>query len=125
MTMIIFRKGVFNMSQSNTASIEGSDIQYRVHPDAKRYTLRDNAFTETANGNFQYERSLTTQGDTATAPKLRITITKNFKRLRILTVAANGIKKVNLYANDEMKEARELAEFYLKDFVKENVLERA
>ncbi len=113
------------MSQSNEASIEGSKVQYRVHPDAKRYTLRDNAFTETPNGNFQYERSLTTQGDTMTAPKLRITITKNFKRLRILSVAPNGIKKVNLYASEDMKEARELAEFYLEDFVKENVLERA
>lgn len=112
------------MSQSNEASIEGSQVEYRVHPDAKRYTLRDNAFTETPNGNFQYERSLTRQGDAMTAPKLRITITKNFKRLRILTVAPNGIKKVNLYANEEMKEARELAEFYLDDFVKENVLER-
>ena len=112
------------MSQSNAASIEGSQVEYRVHPDAKRYTLRDNAFTETPNGNFQYERSLTSHGDSTTAPKLKITITKNFKRLRMLTVAANGIKKVNLYANEEMKEARELAEFYLEDFVKENVLER-
>ena len=112
------------MSQSNKASIEGSKVEYRVHPDAKRYTLRDNAFVETPNGNFQYERSLTTQGDLTNAPKLRITITKNFKKLRILSVAANGIKKVNLYANEEMKDARKLAEFYLEDFVKENVLER-
>lgn len=112
------------MSQSNAASLDGSKVEYRVHPDAKRYTLRDNGFVETQNGNFQYERSLTTHGNLTSAPKLRITITKNFDKLRILSVAPNGIKKVNLYANEEMKEARELAEFYLADFVKENVLER-
>lgn len=112
------------MSQSNKAGLEGSGVDYRIHPNVKRYTLRDNAFTETKNGNFQYERVLTNQGDRETAPRLRATITKNFKRLRILSVAANGIRKINLYENEDMKEARELAEFYLEDFVEEEVLER-
>lgn len=112
------------MSQSNEASLEGSEVKYRIHPDSKRYTLRDNAFTETKNGNFQYERSLSNLGSATNAPKLRITIDKNFKRLRILSVASNGIKKVNLYSNEGMKDERDLAEFYLEDFVKENVLEK-
>lgn len=112
------------MSQSNKASLEGSEIEYRVHPETKRYTLRDNGFTETKNGNFQYERSLSSVGIDQNAPILKITINKNFTRLRILSVAANGIKKVNLYANDRMKEERDLAEFYLDDFVKETVLEK-
>lgn len=112
------------MSQSNKASLLGSDIAYQVHTDAKRYTMRDNAFTETKNGNFQYERKLTTQGNAANAPILKITVSQNFKRLRILTLAPNGVRKINLYETDEMKEAREIAEFYLEDFVKEKVLER-
>lgn len=112
------------MSQSNEAALEGSKVKYRIHPDVKRYTLRDNAFTETKNGNFQYERSLASQGVGTNAPQLKVTISNNFSRLRILSVAANGIKKVNLYASEEMKEARDLAEFYLEDFVKENVLEK-
>ena len=31
---------------------------YKVHPSAKRYTLKDNGFTETKSGNFQLIRSL-------------------------------------------------------------------
>lgn len=112
------------MTQSNEASLSGSKQKYRVHPDAKRYTMRDNAFTETKNGNFQYERALSTQVGSKSAPILKITVSKDFSNLKLLAVAANGIKKVNLYANDQMKEARELAEFYLEDFVKENVLEK-
>lgn len=112
------------MTQSNEASLPGSKQKYGVHPDAKRYTMRDNAFIETMNGNFQYERVLSTQPGVKTAPLLKVTVSKDFSNLKLSTVAANGIKKVNLYANDQMTEARELAEFYLEDFVKEHVLEK-
>ena len=113
------------MSQSNKAGLKGSSVEYRVNSEAKRYTMRDNAFTETKNGNFQYERKLTAQGTATNVPILKITIGKDFKRLRILSLAPNGIREINLYENDEMKEARELAEFYLEDFVNEKVLEHA
>lgn len=120
----IYRGRSFQMTQSNEASLQGSKQNYRVHPDAKRYTLRDNAFTETKNGNFQYERRLSTQPGTKVAPLLRISISKDFTNLKILSVAPNGIKKIDLYANEQMKETRELAEFYLDNFVEENVLEK-
>ncbi len=113
------------MAQSNEAGLPGSDKMYRVHPDAKRYTMRDNAFMETKNKNFQYERVLATKAGSKTAPKLKITVSKDFADLKISTVAANGIKKVNLYANEQLKEARELAEFYLENFVEEGILEKA
>src|SRR5699024_12304276 len=112
------------MTQSNEASLSGSKQKYRVLPETKRYTMRGHAFVETKNGKFQYERILSTQPGLKTAPLLKITVSKDFSNLKISAVAANGIKKVNLYANDQMKEARELAEFYLEDFVKENVLEK-
>jgi hypothetical protein len=112
------------MSQSNEAALKGSTQKYRVHPDAKRYTMRDNAFTETKNGNFQYERVLSTKPGVKSAPKLKLTVSKDFTNLKMSSVAANGIKKVDLYGNDQMEEARELAEFYLKTFVEEGILEK-
>lgn len=111
------------MTQSNEVSLQGSDKKYVVHPDAKRYTMRDNAFSETKNGNFQYERVLSTKPGEKTAPKLKITVSKDFTNLKILSVAANGIKKVNLYDSEQMKDSRELAEFYLDNFVQEGVLQ--
>ena len=112
------------MTQSNEASLPGSETKYRINPDAKRYTMKDNAFIETKNGNFQYERVLSTQPGNKTAPVLKVTVSKALTNLKISTVAANGIKKVNLFANDQMHEYRELAEFYLENFVQESVLER-
>lgn len=111
------------MTQSNETSLTGSQQKYRIHPDAKRYTMRDNAFTETKNGNFQYERVLSTKPGNQSAPKLKMTVSKDFTNLKMSSVAANGVRKIDLYANEEMKEARELAEFYLKTFVEEGILE--
>lgn len=111
------------MTQSNETSLMGSQQKYRIHPDAKRYTMRDNAFTETKNGNFQYERVLSTKPGNKSAPKLKLTVSKDFTNLKMSSVAANGTRKIDLYANEQMEEARELAEFYLKTFVEEGILE--
>lgn len=46
------------MAFTTTAAVEGSTVFYKVHPSAKRYTLKDNGFTETKSGNFQLIRSL-------------------------------------------------------------------
>ena len=113
------------MTQSNVTSLPGSDKKYQVHPAAKRYTMRDNAFTETKNGNFQYERVLSTKLGSKTASRLKITVSKDFTKLTISTVASNGVRKVDLYANDQLAEERELAEFYLNNFVQEGVLQEA
>jgi len=111
------------MARSNEASLTGSNQKYRVHPDAKRYTMRDNAFTETKNGNFQYQRTLSTIPGSKTAPKLMVTVSEDFTNLKMSSVAANGVRKVDLYTNEQMQEAREMAEFYLDSFVVESILE--
>lgn len=113
------------MTQSNVTSLPGSNQSYQVHPNAKRYTMRDNAFTETKNGNFQYERVLSTKPGAKSVSKLKITISKDFTNLTISTVAPNGVRKIDLYGNDQFAEERELAEFYLKNFVQEGVLQEA
>ena len=55
--------------------------------------------------------------------KLKVTVSKDFTDLKISTVAPNGVRRVDLYANYQFLEERELAEFYLKNFVQEGVLE--
>ena len=67
---------------------------------------------------------MSTQPGNKAAPILKVTISKDFTNLKISTVASNGVKKLNLYNNDQMEEAKELAEFYLETFAKENVLEK-
>lgn len=111
--------------RSNKASLPGSQIEYIVNDQAKRYTMRDNAFSETKNGNFQYQRTLSTLPTDKTAPKLKITVSKDFSDLKISTVTSNGMKKIDLYKKETQKNAREIAEYVLSSLVKENVLQKA
>ena len=67
------------MAFQEKAAVEGSDIFYKVNPDAKRYTLRDNGFTETNSGNFQLVRSLDATPQSKTGFKLKITIANDLK----------------------------------------------
>jgi len=109
--------------RSNKAGIPGSNKEYIVSEDAKRYTLRDNSFTESKNGNFQYERNLSAVPSDKTAQKLKISINKEMSELKIKTLSPNGLKKVNLYQNDRFEDARKFAEYILENLVEEHVLE--
>ncbi|GAA0364001.1 DUF1831 domain-containing protein [Alkalibacterium iburiense] len=113
------------MSNKNNASLPGSSDLYVINEQAKRYTLRDNGFTETKNGTFIYERSLGTTVMDKKAPKLKVTVSKDFSELKLSSVSANGLKKIDLYKGSQFEKERELAEHILKTFVEENVLDKA
>ena len=69
------------MAFTTTAAVEGSTVFTKVHPSAKRYTLKDNGFTETKSGNFQLIRSLDPTPQRNEGFKLKITITADLKRV--------------------------------------------
>ncbi|GAB2487052.1 DUF1831 domain-containing protein [Alkalibacterium psychrotolerans] len=106
-------------------SLLGSNQSYRVSDEAKRYTLRDNGFTETKNGSFQYERVLSTHAMDKKSPKLKITISKDIDELKISAVTPNGLKKIDLYKNKELQKEREFAENILLSLIEGKVLVEA
>lgn len=108
--------------RSNTQHLPGGSTQYVINDQAKRYTLLDHAFSETKHGNFQYERILSTTAGDKTAPKLKIAISADFSDLTINTVTPNGLRKIDLYADEARQSARVLAEYYLSYLVEEHVL---
>lgn len=103
-------------------SLLGSNQSFSVNEEAKRYTLRDNGFTETKNGSFQYERVLSTHAMDKKAPKLKITISKDIDELKISAVTPNGLKKIDLYKSQELKKEREFAENILLGLIEGKVL---
>jgi len=111
--------------RSNKETLPGGQVKYTVNDQAKRYTMKDNGFSESKNGNFQYKRSLSMNPADKIAPKLKISVSKDFSELKISTVTSNGIKKINLYTNENQKSARELAEYVLNSLVEESVLQLA
>ncbi len=110
--------------KSNTQSLPGGTTRYGISDQAVRYTLRDNAFAITRNGNFQYERPLSKQVMDKKAPRLKISVSKDLTDLTISTVTPNGLKKIDLYKNDQRQDARLFAEQILDDLVANRVLEK-
>ena len=87
------------MAFEETATVLGTDVKYRLAPTAKRYTLRDNGFTETKGGNFQLIRPLEATPQSREGFKLKITVDKEIKTLKMSVTTANGLKAVNIFAN--------------------------
>ena len=71
------------MAFETTATVLGAPISYRLHPDAKRYTLRDNGFTETNGGNYQLIRPLDATPQSKEGFKLKITVSKDIQTLKM------------------------------------------
>lgn len=112
------------MAFAKTAGLQGSDHSYQVHPDAKRYTLRDNGFEETSSGNFQYIRPLDVDPSNKQGIKLKVVISKDLSELKISTTTSNGLRTVNIYKGDVFAVTREKAQFILDNFAERGVLEQ-
>ena len=96
------------MAFTTTAAVEGSTVFYKVHPSAKRYTLKDNGFTETKSGNFQ----------------LKITITADLKELKMSITTANGLKPMNIFKNEQHEMSKEKYFFLMDGLISRGVLEK-
>ncbi len=107
---------------NNKISVPGVEGRYSLHPDAKRYTLRDNGFTESKNGKFRLERSLGAFATDTNSPLLKITVDKNIEKLKISTTNSKGLKKLDMSNNDRYAENREKAQTILEGLVDEQVL---
>ena len=91
------------MAFETTATVLGAPISYRLHPDAKRYTLRDNGFTETNGGNYQLIRPLDATPQSKEGFKLKITVSKDIQTLKMSITTANGLKAVNIFKDPKQK----------------------
>ena len=85
------------MAFSTEATIEGAAVKYKLAPTAKRYTLRDNGFKETSVGNFQLIQPLQATPQSKEGFKLKVTVSKDIKQVKMSVTTANGLKPVNIF----------------------------
>ena len=70
------------MAFETTASLVGSTEKYRLTPNVKKFTLRDNGFEETSSGNYQFIRPLDGSPENKQGIKLKIIVNKDFNEIR-------------------------------------------
>ena len=108
------------MAFGKEATLKGFERKFSVSPECKAYTLRDNGFTETKGGNFQYKRALDTEHRNGLV--LKVTVDKAIKGVKISTVNNNGLSAVDVtkLANNAM--VLEKINFIFDGFVDRSVL---
>ncbi len=104
------------MAFETTATVLGAATQYRIAPEAKKYTLRDNGFTETNGGNFQLIRGLEATPQSKEGFKLKITVAKDLQTFKMSITTANGLKAVNIFKDEQHKMLQEKFYFLMDGF---------
>lgn len=108
------------MAFAKTAVLKGFDRTFSVSPECKPYTLRDNGFSETKGGNFQYKRSLDTEHRNGLV--LKVTVDKELTGVKISTVNNKGLSAVDVTKLENNAMVLEKINFIFDGFVDRSVL---
>lgn len=103
------------------AQLRGFDRTFKVSPDCKAYTLRDNGFVKTNSGNHVYKREMNV--DSKQGLVLKVMVNKDLDRLSIATVSHNELKHIDVMKLDNNAMLLEKINFIFDGFVDRNVLE--
>lgn len=112
------------MAFEKQTTVLGSTTKYQLAPTAKRYTLRDNGFTETNGGNFQLIRSLQATPQSKEGFQLKITVAKDLQTMKLSITTANGLKAVNLFKDPKHEMLREKFIFLMDGFIDRGLFEK-
>ena len=113
------------MAFESKATVEGCSIFYKVNPSAKKYTLKDNGFTETKSGNFQLIRPLDATPQSKEGFKLKITVAKDLQTFKMSITTANGLKAVNIFKDEQHKMLQEKFYFLMDGFISRGLFVKA
>ncbi|MFV0557872.1 MAG: DUF1831 domain-containing protein [Enterococcus sp.] len=112
------------MAFQKTATVLGATVTYQLSPNAKRYTLRDNGFTETKSGNFQLIRPLEATPQSKEGLKLKITVDQEIQTLKMSVTTANGLKAVNIFKDEKHVMLQEKFYFLMDGFISRGLFEK-
>ena len=88
---------------ANTVVINGDKRKFTLNPELKLYALIDAGFVKTAKGNFNYEHPLYNDSPYNAPTKLKMTINKDLSHLTMVITDRNGLQKVNIFKNKQLK----------------------
>ena len=105
---------------STHTSLPGSPVAYAVHPECKKYTLRDYGFTESKSGKFQFIRSLNYGSENKKDVQFKLVISKDLHSAKMYTTIS--LQSINVYKEDEYAQEQNNVEALLEDMCRQSIL---
>lgn len=107
---------------ANIVVINGDKRKFTLNSDIKLYALIDAGFKKTTKGNFNYEHPLYNDSPYNAPTKLKMTINQELSHLTMVVTDRNGLQKVNIFKNQQLKATVELLNYILNDLIERKIL---
>ena len=94
---------------------------YKLHPNVKKFTLKDNTFAETKVGNFELSRLLEEIPNSGQGFLLKIIFNKDLSGFKINITDKSGLRLVNISKSESQKIIQEKFYFLMDSLVERDV----
>ena len=89
------------MTFETSITLKDCKYTYSLHPNIKKYTLRDNTFAVTKVGNYELNRLLEAVPNSGEGFLLKIIFNKDLTGFKINITDKSGLRLVNIFKNPE------------------------
>lgn len=112
------------MAFQTSVSLQDCHFTYSIHPNVKKFTLRDNTFFETKVGNYELSRLLEAVPNSGQGFKLKIIINKELTGFKINITDQSGLRLVNIFKSEKHAIIQQKFYFLMDSLVEREIFEK-
>lgn len=109
------------MAFETSVSLKDCQYTYILHPNVKKFTLKDNTFSETKVGNFELSRLLEEVPNSGQGFLLKIIFNKDLSGFKINITDKSGLRLVNIFKSENHKIIQEKFYFLMDSLVEREI----
>ncbi len=109
------------MAFETSISLKDCLYTYKLHPNVKKFTLKDNTFAETKVGNFELSRLLEEIPNSGQGFLLKIIFNKDLSGFKINITDKSGLRLVNIFKSESQKIIQEKFYFLMDSLVERDI----
>ena len=109
------------MAFETSISLKDCLYTYKLHPNVKKFTLKDNTFAETKVGNFELSRLLEEIPNSGQGFLLKIIFNKDLSGFKINITDKSGLRLVNIFKSESQKIIQEKFYFLMNSLVERDI----
>ena len=109
------------MAFETSITLKDCIYTYKLHPNVKKFTLKDNTFAETKVGNFELSRLLEEIPNSGQGCLLKIIFNKDLSGFKINITDKSGLRLVNIFKSESQKIIQEKFYFLMDSLVERDI----